>query len=73
MDPTSKRAVGRYDATTRRMFLNELALQHETFTLADYLDAVDHAVSRQQALVYLQACAGLKTTGTGRGARWSRS
>ena len=70
VDPSSKRTVGRYDARTRRQILVDLAGRTSDFTLADYLDAVDHAVSRQQALQDLKACRELQVSGHGRGAKW---
>ncbi len=70
VDVTTKRTVGRYDAETRIRILSELAATTESFSLADYLAAVDHAVSRQQALVDLRGVPNLRPTGHGRGARW---
>jgi hypothetical protein len=69
-DPVTKRALGRYDATTRRDILHGLIARRAELTLAEYLDAVDHAISRQQALADLQSCAELRPSGHGRGARW---
>ncbi len=51
----SERALGRYDADTRRRILRDLLERRESFTTADYLSAVDHGVSRQQALLDLTA------------------
>lgn len=72
VDSTTKRTVGRYDADTRRRILAELAAARPDFSLADYLEAVDHAVSRQQALVDLRSFGGLTLKGHGRGAKWRR-
>lgn len=72
VDAATKRTVGRYDAVTRGRILAELSLRGSDFTLADYLDAVDHAISRQQALMDLKRCPGLVVKGHGRGARWWR-
>jgi hypothetical protein len=69
-DPITKRAVGRYDARTRLQILNELIARRVDVTLADYLAAVDHAISRQQALADLRAHPQLRVEGRGRGARW---
>jgi hypothetical protein len=69
-DPITKRALGRYDAKTRRDILRSLVERRSELTLADYLDAVDHAVSRQQALVDLRRCPELQAFGHGRGAKW---
>lgn len=72
-DVDTKRTVGRYDAATRRRILARLLEDRGEVTLADYLDAVDHAVSRQQAYADLAAHPGLEVTGHGRGARWMRT
>jgi len=72
VDPISKRSVGRYDASTRRRILEALAERRSEFTLADYLSAVDHGISRQQALHDLKAHSDFVSVGHGRGARWQR-
>lgn len=72
VDPVSKRSVGRYDVATRRRILDELVDRYPDFSIADYLSAVDHSVSRQQALADLQACRAITRSGQGRGARWRR-
>lgn len=69
-DAATKRTVGRYDAATRRLILDDLVAAGRTFSLADYLDAVDHAVSRQQARADLRSHAALVLEGHGRGARY---
>jgi hypothetical protein len=69
-DPVTKRALGRYDAQTRRAILHELIERRGELSLAEYLDAVDHAVSRQQALADLKDHRGLHVHGHGRGAKW---
>jgi hypothetical protein len=72
VDAVSKRTVGRYDARTRRQILAELTRSNPELTLADYLEAIDHAISRQQALLDLQRSPDLVMRGHGRGARWQR-
>lgn len=69
-DPVTKRALGRYDARTRRAILHDLVERRRELTLADYLDAVDHAISRQQALADLRSSPDLRLEGRGRGAKW---
>jgi hypothetical protein len=71
-DVFSKRTVGRYDAPTRRRILAELLDRQESVTLAEYLAAVDHSVTRQQAFSDLRSLGGLLLEGHGRGARWRR-
>jgi hypothetical protein len=41
---------GRYDEQTRRRILNELIERYTDFSMADYLGAVDHSVSRAKVL-----------------------
>jgi hypothetical protein len=69
-DPVSKRALGRYDVQTRRVILRELIERRGELSLAEYLDAVDQAISRQQALADLRSTPGLALSGHGRGAKW---
>jgi hypothetical protein len=69
MDVFDKSLVGRYDAATRQRIARELA-QSRPISIAEYLDAIDHSVSRPQAVHDLRA-AGLRLQGRGRGARWS--
>jgi len=70
-DARTKRTVGRYDAPTRRRILHELVQREGEVRLAEYLEAVDRSVTRQQALADLRAT-GLVLAGHGRGAKWSR-
>ncbi len=73
VDSTSRRTVGRYDAATRRSILEDLAAGASEFSLVEYLEAVDHAISRQQALLDLRSFDGLVLKGRGRGAKWRKS
>jgi hypothetical protein len=68
----TKRAVGRYDRATRLRILDRLLDQREAVTLADYLDAIDNAVSRQQARNDPASHPDLTVQGRGRGAKWRR-
>lgn len=70
-DVFHKRLVGRYDASTRRAIARDLARERPGFKLAEYLDAIEHSVNRQQALTDLRAVPELHVEGHGRGARWS--
>lgn len=70
VDPITKRAVGRYDARTRLQILTELLERRGEVSLSEYLESVDHAISRQQALADLKKHKGLRVHGHGRGARW---
>jgi hypothetical protein len=69
-DTVTRRTVGRYDARTRRRILDDLIARHGQITLSEYIESVDHSVSRQQATLDLRAHPDLRLTGHGRGARW---
>ncbi len=73
VDPVTKRTVGRLDAQTRLSIARRLAENHNGFTLAEYLHAIDHSVSRQQALLDLKRLHSIHPQGQGRGARWVAS
>jgi hypothetical protein len=73
VDSTSRRTVGRYDAATRRSILADLSAGAREFSLVEYLEAVDNAISRQQALLDLRSFDGLVLKGRGRGAKWRKS
>jgi len=66
----SKRLVGTSDSGSRALVRADLVRRHGSFTVADYLDALDHAISRQQAYQDLRADETLELRGRGRGARW---
>lgn len=68
----TKERVGRYDADTRAGIRRDLASRRGSFTMCEYLDALDHAVSRQQAYADLRDDPDFEVTGHGRGARWRR-
>jgi len=70
VDSVTRLTVGRYDALTRRRILEQLIARRTQFTLAEYLESVDHTVSRQQATLDLGAHPDLRLAGRGRGARW---
>ena len=72
VDVGTKRAVGRYDRATRLRILDRLLDERQVISLADYLEAVDNAVSRQQARNDLAGHPELTVEGRGRGAHWRR-
>lgn len=69
-DVHAKRAVGRYDARTRASILDELISGRGQITVSDYVEALDHTVSRQQAVLDLRAHPRLALSGRGRGSCW---
>ncbi|MBI2896200.1 MAG: hypothetical protein HYY06_21760 [Deltaproteobacteria bacterium] len=70
-DTATRSVLGRYDARTRRDILAALISRRDEVSLGDYLSAVDHSISRQQALADLRRL-GLEPVGRGRGTRWHR-
>lgn len=68
---TDKRLVGTYDKDTRATVRRALAERRGTFSLREYLDALDDAVSRQQAYQDLKGDPDFVVEGHGRGARWT--
>jgi hypothetical protein len=50
--------------------LEELTRRRGELSIAEYLDAVDHSISRQQARSDLLGHPRLELVGRGRGARW---
>ena len=70
---TTKRLVGAYDADSRANVRRSLADRRGAFKLGEYLDALDHAVSRQQAYQDLRGDPEFEVEGHGRGARWRRT
>lgn len=71
-DSFRKRDLGRYDARTRKTILDALLARQpdEGVTLAEYLEAVDRSISRQQALSDLRR-RGLRPLARGPGTRWA--
>ena len=66
----TKKIVGAYDASTRRWIRRELFESRLQLSVSDYLEAIDHCVSRQQAYNDLRNDKTLAVDGHGRGARW---
>jgi len=69
-DMATRRPLGNYDAATRRRILDEIVERSGRVTISEYLDAMDGAVSRQQALEDLRRHGRLAVSGRGRGAVW---
>ncbi len=70
-DLRTRRAVGSYDSRTRRDILAGLFEDRGSVTVGEYLHALDHAITRQQALNDLRSFPGARLVGRGRGAHWS--
>ena len=67
-----KETVGSYDIETRSRMALQYLKQHQTMSLKEYLDVLDHCISRQQALYDLKRNKQFKLMGQGRGARWKK-
>ncbi len=71
-DVVRKRLIGGLDKASRGLVRAQLLRRGDSFTLAEYLEALDHSISRQQAYADLRADPQLSLVGRGRGARWTR-
>lgn len=69
-DEKTRTTTGTLDAPTRRNILKKLLTHQREIRMSDYLNVLDYAVSRQQALLDLKAFTGLKQIGSKKGARW---
>lgn len=69
----SKRLVGTYDTSSRVLVRRQLADRRGVFALREYLEALDHSISRQRAYQDLRGDPEFAVEGHGRGARWRRS
>ncbi|MBI4365322.1 MAG: hypothetical protein HY543_00730 [Deltaproteobacteria bacterium] len=66
----TKGAGGTFHPAARRNIVARLLAQRSTLTLKDYLAAVQHSISRQQAYLDLKSMPLLRRSGRGRGSRW---
>lgn len=67
---TRKARVGRYDARTRARIRRDLAARRGSFTMKEYLVALDHGITRQRAYQDLIADPDFELDGHGAGALW---
>ena len=70
VDLGSKKTIGSYGAATRKNIISGILHHQKVISLSDYLSALEHSISRQQALYDLKHFRGLKLVGHGRGAKW---
>ncbi|EKD51147.1 MAG: hypothetical protein ACD_62C00330G0001 [uncultured bacterium] len=66
----TRQSLGSWNSKTRQNIILELAERHSSFTIHDYLGAIDHTISRQQALNDLKGSKWVKMKGQKRGSRW---
>lgn len=62
--------LGHWGPRARQNIIHRLATQKDLMSLSEYLAAVEHTISRQQALADLKASPHLTMTGRGRGCVW---
>jgi hypothetical protein len=73
LDEAGRRVSGSRDAASRKNLLLRLLDERGRISLGDYIEALDHLVSRQQALLDIKSISGIRLVGGGRGARWERA
>jgi hypothetical protein len=70
IDVYQKKSVGRLDRNSRLNLLQEFLEKKRTVTMKEYLGALAHSISRQQALQDFNKVAKPKAGTHGRGAQW---
>ncbi|MCE9625442.1 MAG: hypothetical protein K8R69_08340, partial [Deltaproteobacteria bacterium] len=70
VDVFKKVSVGSMDAASRINLLRRLFQTKKSLSLRDYMGALQHSISRQQALQDFAKIAALRGGRQGRGARW---
>lgn len=69
VDPATKRTVGTWNQEARFNMLRRLFSEQKQIQISDYLEELNHTLSRQQALLDLKSL-GAKQKEKGRGAYW---
>lgn len=62
--------LGHWGPQARQNIIKRLIQTKKQFTISEYLSALDHSITRQQALADLKKTSRLKLKGSGRGAVW---
>jgi hypothetical protein len=70
VDSTVRKTAGALPLASRQQILKRLLRQNPRVTTGEYLNALSHRVSRQQAIADLHAFPDLTLAGAGRGSRW---
>lgn len=71
VDQGQKLGTGRLSRAARQQLLHQLLAERGKLQIRDYLAALPHPISRQQALADLRSIHGLRHHGHGRGSTWS--
>lgn len=64
--------LGHWGCKTRQNIIYRLASEKKKFSISDYLEKVDHSISRQQALADLKDSPHICARGKGRGSLWQQ-
>lgn len=70
IDELSRQTIGTRDASSRRNILRRLLEERGNIKLSDYIEALNGAISRQQALIDIKSMPRIERVGRNRGARW---
>lgn len=65
-----RRELGHLSHIARINLASELIQNKKEFSIADYLEAIQYSVSRQQAIIDLKKCGRFRISGKGRGSHW---
>lgn len=68
----NRKTLGHWGPQARQNIILRLLQKKESFTLAEYLNCVDHTISRQQALTDLKSFSKIIMKGKGRNAVWEK-
>lgn len=71
IDRVLRHPLGQHDKASRKNILRRLFASHKRVLLADYLQALEHRISRQQALSDMRAFPNTRRIGRGRGSAWA--
>ncbi|MBI4211759.1 MAG: hypothetical protein HY540_03895 [Deltaproteobacteria bacterium] len=71
IDGQTRATSGSLDIDSRRNILKNLFSEHKNIKISDYLDACQHRISRQQALLDLKGFGFAHMKGRGKGAVWT--
>jgi hypothetical protein len=68
----ARKSLGSWGLPARRNVILRLIEKKGRLSMKDYLEALEHTISRQQALQDLKSVKGLTPSGSGRGSAWER-
>ncbi|MBX7148022.1 hypothetical protein K1X76_02965 [bacterium] len=67
----NRETIGHWAINQRENILKRILKEKKTITLSEYLTALDHSLSRQQALIDLQNYTPIKSISKGRASYWT--